>query len=96
MTFKKWWVFFWGALFLVPELVAATDSKPGGTMSEWIWDVFAIRLPLPRFAKLRHFILGGMLWSLAVHFLFAWSVVPVIVFGVGVLWCIYYHHKYEL
>lgn len=92
---KKYWTFFWGALFFVPEIIHAIDNKPGGTMSEWIWDVFAVRIPNPEWAFLRRFILGGMLWALMFHFLFNMSSVPVILFGAGCAWCVYFHMRYE-
>ncbi len=93
---KRYWVIFWGVLFLLPEAIGALDDEDGGTMSEWFWDVFAIRLPNPRFAFLRRFIASSLFTSLGFHFALGWTVVPVIVYGIGVPWCIYYHHKYEL
>lgn len=94
-VFKRYWIVFWGVMFLVPEAIAALDDEDGGTMSEWFWDVFAIRFPDPRYAFLRRFILSASLWSVGLHFVFAWSVVPLVVYGIGIPWCIYYHHRYE-
>ncbi len=92
--FKRYWAIFWGVMFLIPEVIAATDKEEGGTMSAWFWDVFAIRLPDPPYAFLRRFILAGMLWSTGLHFVFATSVIPVIIFGVGCVGAVYYHHRY--
>jgi hypothetical protein len=82
-------------LFLVVELVRALDGKIGGTLSEWVWAIFAIDLKPRRFAFLRRASLSAFLFALTLHFLVKSSVVPVIVFGALVAWWIYYWFKNE-
>ena len=77
------------------ELIRAVDGKVGGTLSEWIWAIFAIDLKPRRFAFLRRFTLSAFLFALLFHFLVQASVVPVILFGALVAWWIYYWFKNE-
>jgi hypothetical protein len=90
-----YWAVLVGVLFLVPELIAALDKKPGGTLSEFVWEVFAIDLRIRRYQHLRRFILGAFLAALVFHFLVRSSVVPVIIFGAGIAWCGYYWFRHE-
>jgi hypothetical protein len=74
--------------FLPFELYAAvaTPTK-SDTFSEYIWWVFGVRpradgRPI-KWGRARRFILAGMCVSLTAHFVFAATVVPVIIFGTG-------------
>jgi succinate dehydrogenase/fumarate reductase cytochrome b subunit len=71
----------WILDFLVEEVPAAVDGKPGGTLSEWVWNLFNSRL--------KKLILLLFLLSLTAHLVFGTTVIPVIVFGAGmaaVIW----------
>lgn len=91
-----WYWALWAIpLFLIPELLKATDKKPGGTLSEWVWAIFAIDLAPRRFAFLRRATLGAFLAALGLHFIFRSSVVPVIVFGALMLFWIIWWFRHE-
>jgi|WetSurSiteA1Bulk_404760.scaffolds.fasta_scaffold04883_4 hypothetical protein len=72
--------------FLPLELYAA-KATPGkaDTFSEFVWWVFGVK---PRscgpvkYALFRRLVLVGMCVSLTFHFVFAASVIPVVIFGV--------------
>ena len=65
----------WLLDFLMEEIPAAVDGKPGGTLSEWIWDTFN--------SNFKRIILFLFLASLTAHLVFKFTVIPIIVFGVG-------------
>lgn len=90
-----YWAFWIVVLFAVPEIVKATDKKPGGTLSEWVWGIFAIDLAPRHFGFLRRATLGAFLASLGLHFLVRSSVTPVIVFGGFMFFWGYYWFKME-
>jgi len=77
--FDWWWPVVWlGGAFLIVELIAALDKKPGGTLSEWVWSVFIYP------SKNRHLcrMIFGAFWvALTAHFFVQSSVVFVIAFG---------------
>lgn len=91
-----YWLIWLVVIFLPFELWAAFSKKKGDTFSENVWDWFAIRRLDAPLGFLRRFFLAAFLTGLGSHFLFATSVVPVIVFGVGVGWSIYYHYTHEV
>jgi hypothetical protein len=86
MSFYLYWVLWLAVGFLVVELIAALDRKPGGTLSEWVWTVF---IWPRRYAFLKRFVFGAFWAALTLHFFFGESVVPIIVFGAGVGWAIW-------
>lgn len=90
-----YWLMVIFLFFLPYEVYAAFSKKKGDTLSENVWDWFAIKRPWMKYGRLRRFILWAFLTGLVSHFIYATTVVPVIVFGVGVAWSIFYHYKYE-
>lgn len=93
---SDWYWLLWAApLFLVVELIRALDKRPGGTLSEWVWAIFAIDLKPRRFAFLRRFAFSAFWVALGFHFTVRASVVPVILFGALFAWCIYYWFSRE-
>lgn len=72
----------WLAMFLAIELPAALNKEKGDTLSEHTWKWFAIR-GKPEQWQLRRVILGTFLFALGAHFMFATTVIPVIIGGVG-------------
>jgi hypothetical protein len=61
------WLAF-AAVFLAIEIPAWLDRKPGGTLSELVWGIFAIRSK-PRFWRLRRATLALLLAMLTYHLL---------------------------
>lgn len=93
--FDVWWVVWIVGFFLVVELVAAFNKKRGDTLSEFVWKVFAIYVPTPKYGHLRRFFLAAFLVALGLHFFVKASVIPVVVFGVGVAWSVIYWWRNE-
>jgi len=95
MDFGDWyWLAFLGA-FLALEIPAAI-WKSEWTASRHIWEWFAIgKNWKERYAALRWIILAGLTISTTLHFLLETSSIPIIIFGVGSAWSIYYHYRHE-
>ena len=97
MTFADWyWGIGLGAAFVVYELYAHffTPEKKD-TLSEWVWDVFAVARPNRRFGRPRRGILLGLIFTLSAHFIYATPVGLVVVFVFGAAWSVYYTLRYE-
>lgn len=90
-----YWLFWLGA-FLVYEVWAALNKKPGDTLSESVWQWFAIRNPGAKWGTLRRAILAGFLAALTGHLVYDAPVTFIIVLGVGMAWSIWFHYKYEV
>ena len=68
MSAYDWlWLAFLLAFFAI-EIPAWRDRKPGGTLSELLWGLFAIRCK-PRFWRLRRATLALLLMMLTYHLL---------------------------
>ncbi len=96
--FDRWWVYVWilGA-FLVPELIAFFDKKPGGTFSEWVWKVFALRPnTTQRFPHLRRWAFGAFWAALTAHFLFQTSIWAVVIYAIPAALSVVYHYRSEV
>lgn len=91
-----YWIVWLAVIFLPYELYAAFSKKKGDTLSENVWDWFAVKNTEAKHGKLRRFILWAFLASLLSHFIYATTVLPVIGFGIGVGWSIYYHYAHEV
>lgn len=97
MAFSDWyWVIWLGVGFLAFELYAHffTPEKKD-TLSQWVWDVFAVARPNRRFGRLRRGILLGLVLTLSAHFIYMTPVGLVVVFMVGTAWSIYYTLRHE-
>jgi len=72
--------------FLPLELFAAIKT-PGksDTFSEFVWWVFGVRRridkPVVKWARFRRFVLAGLCVSLTFHFVFAFTYIPIAIFG---------------
>lgn len=91
-----YWIIWLVVIFLPYEVYAALSKTPGDTLSENVWDWFAVKHTQAKYGKLRRFVLWGFITALASHFIYATTVIPVIVFGVGIAWAIYYHYAHEV
>lgn len=89
------WLTWLLLLFLPFEIWMALDKKPGGTLSENVWEWIALRKKDAKYGRTRRFILMGFLVSLAAHFVFETMVIWVILFGIGVAASIAYHYVFE-
>jgi len=90
-----YWLTFVGLLFLIMEIPSAI-WRPRWTLSHHIWAWFAIgKPPGMNWGWFRWLILAGLTLSTTAHFLFLTSAIPIIVFGVGAAWSIYYYYRYE-
>jgi hypothetical protein len=89
------WLVWLLIIFLPYELYAAFTKKKGDTLSENTWDWFAIKNRGAKFRNARRFILLGFWVSLGSHFVFATTVLPVILFGIGMGWSIWYYYRRE-
>jgi hypothetical protein len=96
-VYDLWWPFVWIlGTFLVPELLAAFDKKPGGTLSEWVWKVFALRPgTAQRWRHARRWAFGCFWASLSLHFLFGTSAWALVVYALPVAWSVWYHYRRE-
>jgi hypothetical protein len=94
-----WTTWYWvGWLligFLPIELYAAWSKEKGDTLSENIWDWFAIVARGKKHGRLRRFILLGFISVLASHFIFATPATWVVIFGAGIGWAIWYSLKHD-
>ena len=95
MDFADFFWLIWLVAFLALEIPAAI-WRPRWTLSAHVWKWFAIGKNWKEdYAGLRWFILAGITISTTRHFLFGTSAIPIIVFGVGVAWSIFYHYRHE-
>lgn len=95
MDFADHFWLIWLGMFLVLEIPAAV-WRPRWTLSAHVWKWFAIGQNWKEnLAWLRWAILAGITISTTVHFLFEASATPIIVFGAGVAWSIWYHYRHE-
>ena len=86
----------WLVAFLALEIPAAL-WKSKWTLSAHVWKWFAVGQNWKEhYAWLRWLILAGITISTTLHFLFGTSAIPIIIFGIGVAWSIYYHYRYEV
>lgn len=90
-----WWLVWLLVIFLPFELIMAMDKKPGGTLSENVWDWFAIRNKKAKFGHSRRLVLAGFMVALTFHFVYATSVLWVILTGIGMGASIAYHYAVE-
>jgi len=90
-----YWMFWLALIFLPYELYAAFSKKKGDTLSENVWDWFAIKKTDAKYGSLRRLTLMAFLVSLSSHFVYTTSVFWVILFGVGVAGSIVYHYARE-
>lgn len=96
LDFDDWyWLIFLGVVFLTYEIYAAFSKKKGDTLSENVWDWFAIKKVDAPYGPFRRFVLMGFMTSLTSHFVYATPVGYVIAFGVGVVWSILYYYLVE-
>lgn len=58
----------WGVYFLAVEIPALLNDRKGDTLSEHIWNWFAIRRK-GRAYRLRRFVLGAFMLWLSIHFM---------------------------
>lgn len=93
-----WWpLVFLGLTFLIPELLAHFDKKPGGTLSEWVWVVYALRWrSTQKYKFIRRWIFSSFWVGLTFHFIGGMSVGPVVFFGGLMVWPIYYRYTQEM
>jgi hypothetical protein len=91
-----YWIIWLGFLFLPYEIYAAFSKKPGDTLSENVWDWFAIKNRGAKYGRLRRLILFGFWIGLGSHFIYGTTVLPVIVGGIGMAWSIWFHYKNEV
>jgi len=97
MFFDVWWPIVWilGA-FLVPELIAQFDKKPGGTFSEWIWTAFALWPDSQqRFKHLRRWSFGCFFVSLGLHLMFQATVWLLIIYSIPAVLSVVYWWRNE-
>ena len=88
-----WWLAWLGVFFLPVELWAAIKTPTrADTFSELVWFWFGVpRTKGPYayrwvpFARLRRTILAAFMGSLSTHLVLGWSVIPVALFGGGVV-----------
>ena len=96
MSFYFWWPFLIIGLFLIPEIVAWLDHKPGGTFSHWIWDLFALwKGTTQRYAHIRRLLFGAFWTALTGHLFLHTSAFWIFFFGVGCTWSAVYHYRNE-
>lgn len=89
-----YWLIFLGA-FVAFEIPAAI-WRSEWTLSRHVWDWFAVGRPWKeRYAALRWFILAGLTISTTLHFLVATSWIPIVIFGAGAAWSIWYFYAKE-
>lgn len=84
--FDLWWVAVIGLGFFVVEMVAVFDKQPGGTFSEWIWKVYALRSRTAKYRHVRRFSFGGFWAALTLHFFAGTSAVPLMLFAPALVW----------
>jgi hypothetical protein len=96
MDASGWYWLVWLFVVFLPVELYAAYATPGrkDTFSHFIWWAFAIKPSWaalvpgyrpPRWARGRRLILAGFMGSLSGHFVFGWSSVPLIAFGIGVV-----------
>lgn len=90
-----YWIAWLLLIFLPYELYAALSPKDGDTLSENIWDWFAIKNKAAKHGRIRRFALIGMLVTLSFHFVYQTSVVWFILFSIGGVASIAYHYLRE-
>jgi len=90
-----YWVVWLLVIFLPYELYGAFSKKDGDTLSENVWDWFAVKNKNAKYGRLRRLILFGFWVGLGSHFVFATSVLPVIIGGIGMAWSIGYYYLKE-
>lgn len=91
-----WWPFLILGPFLIPEAIAWLDRKPGGTFSEWVWDVFALRRGTDqKHARLRRLMFGAFWSAVSGHFFLQTSAVWIFVLGAANVWSVVYHYRNE-
>lgn len=95
MSFDDYYWLGWLVLLVVYELYAAFNKKPGDTLSENVWDWFAIRRPGAKYGTLRRALLAGFLMALTGHFVYDAPVTFIVVFSFGLAWSVYYFYKHE-
>ena len=66
-TYTLAWVLWWAAFFII-EGKALADKKPGGTLSEHLWDWFSVN-EKGRAWRLRRILMIGILAWLCLHFI---------------------------
>lgn len=91
-----WWLVWLLVIFLPFEVFMAMDKKPGGTLSENVWDWFAIKNKNAKFRHVRVMSLAGFMVALTFHFVYATSVLWVILGAIGVGASIAYHYLREI
>ncbi len=67
MNYGLLWI-LWVVAFFAIEIPAWKDGRPGGTLSEYIWSIFAIRVKGPGWV-MRRTVLLIALGSLGYHFM---------------------------
>lgn len=68
MSGWTWLWLFWVAMFFAIELPAVFDKKPGGTLSEHIWEWFSVK-EKSKWWRVRRLVLVVALGVLMYHFL---------------------------
>jgi len=95
MDFGDFFWLIWLVAFLALEIPAAI-WKSKWTLSAHVRKWFAVGKNWKEdHAGLRWFILAGITISTTLHFLLGTSAIPIIIFGAGVAWSIYYHYSHE-
>jgi hypothetical protein len=81
---KSWWSVAWvawGFAFLAIELPAAFNNTQDDTLSEHNWNWIGD-------SKIRRLIVGAFMTALTLHLTFKLTVLPVIIFGIGIAYII--------
>ena len=91
-----WWPIVWllGA-FLIPELIAAFDKKPGGTFTAWFRKVFALNSTTQRWKHLRRWSAGCFIASLGLHLIFQATVWVLVIYAIPAVGSVIYHYRKE-
>jgi hypothetical protein len=90
-----YWLAWLLLLFLPYEVYGAFSEKKGDTLSENVWDWFAVKNKQAKYGRARRFILLGFLVTLSFHFVYATSPAWMILFAVGMAASIAYHYAAE-
>jgi hypothetical protein len=91
-----YWPFFILVPFLLPEAVFWLDRKPGGTFSDWLWDVWALRRGThQQYARLRRLTFGAFWAALSGHIFLQTSAVWVFGLAAANVWSVVYHYRHE-